>query len=99
GLANTSIVSDAIWLNPAGDRIFLGCHRGTLGGGTDSMWRMTTTNLDPTTWQQGDFTVVGGMADPTHRGDFTLDAYHGRVVTKGESGSATSMVTLPLIAP
>lgn len=99
GLADTSVVSDAIYMNPAGDRIFLGCHRGTLSAGPDSMWRMVTSNMDPTTWAPGDFTVVGGMADPTHRGDFTIDAYHGLVVTKGESGAATSMVTVPLVTP
>lgn len=94
GLANTSVVSDAIYLNPAGDRIFLGCHRGTLSAGTDSMWRMVTTNLDPTTWQQGDFSVVGGMVDPDRRGDFTLDAYRGLVVTT--PAGTQSLVRLPL---
>lgn len=92
-----SIVSDALYLSPAGDRVFLGAHSGLSAAQNMTMWRMTTTKTDPTTWTTGDFTTVGGMADPTRRGDFTIDAYRGMVVTTPEGRQ--SMVRLPLVPP
>lgn len=94
----TSIVSDAIYLSPSGDRAFLAAHDGRVGGAAvGTMWRMTTTKTDPTTWQAGDFTLIGGMVDPAVKNDLTLDAYHARLVT--QPADDLTIVTAPLVTP
>lgn len=90
-----SIVTDAIWLTPDGSRAMLAAHDGI--GGTSSpasMWRMTTTKTDPTTWTQGDFALIG-MVDAV-RNDLTVDHKNDRFVTAPEDDSKiVSVAVIP----
>lgn len=90
-----SIVVDAFWVTPDRTAIMLTAHSGR--GDARTMWRMRTTNLDPTTWKQSDFTLIdaGGVIDPV-RNDLTADLWHGRLVTApADDLSLVSVALLP----
>lgn len=90
---NQSAFIDSMWLTPAGDRIHVTGHAGHDGAVT--MFRAYTTNTDPTTWQVGDFTLIG-MVDAV-RNDLTCDWWGDRLVAAPDDD--LSLVAVSLVTP
>lgn len=90
---NASAFIDSMWLNPAGDKVFVSGHSGYDAGSQIRMWRAYTTNLNPISWALGDFTLIG-MVDYV-RNDLTVDRYRDRLITAPDND--LSLVTVPLI--
>lgn len=93
GLGN-SIVVDAMWVTPDGARAIITAHDGIGGTFPQTMWRMTTTKTDPTSWVKGDFALLG-MVDPDVRNDLTVDHHGGRFVTAPDDDSV--LVAVPVL--
>lgn len=94
--ADISIVVDSMWLTADGARVIATAHDGAFST-TASMFRFSTTVLDPTTWDNGDITLIGDrFIDPAViRSDLTADTY-GRTHLVTNTSDRLAIKTLPL---